>query len=519
MTTTLDEPRTTAEPVIEAERWILGTALAEIDHTPGADDLTPADFYLPRHGAIWRAIQDARAQDQPTDPIAIGEHLRTAGDLQRVGGMPYLADCVSVAMGLPGAVGYYARIVRDDARRRARRQLAIRVAQLAEADEDDWQKHAPEVLAQLTDPTGQHAGRERDSWTPLDLGPYLRGEVTRPEPTIGMYRRDGIRFLYPGKEHSVIGEMESGKSWFALACVAAELNNGNTVVYIHFEESDPSDTVERLMALGVPADVIGERFRFIAPTSPVTAAQITRLCDTPPSLVILDGVNEGMSLMGAAIREEDGVAAFRRAVITPWTRVGAAVLTCDHVVKDREARGRYALGSIHKGNALSGALIVLENADPFGRGARGRSHIYVTKDRPGHLRRHGRPTKNSPGKTYVGELIVDDTRTHVSYLDLAILAPAEDKPATPDGDGQGDELTDAVHAVIAALPGQHVPSERELFAQMRKAGWQVRENVIRAAVDDLIVSHRLAETTGKRGAKGYRVVPQQATNNTGEESA
>jgi hypothetical protein len=62
---------------------------------------------------------------------------------------------------------------------------------------------------------------DTDSWAPLDLGPYLRGEVKRPVPSLGLYRSDGVRLIYPGKEHSVIGEMESGKSWLLLASAAA----------------------------------------------------------------------------------------------------------------------------------------------------------------------------------------------------------------------------------------------------------------------------------------------------------
>lgn len=497
-----DTEHPTDQVVHGAEQIVLGALMLDptaVDRLAGR--LTARQFYRGRHGEIYRQLLTAAAAGDPVDPAALARRLDDAGELGRAGGINYLHDLIA-AVPTVAQVDYYVGIVLDAAEQR---DLAAHADRLRYAsgitDPDRRRQLVDEITQQLT---GQPAG-ERDSWTPLDLGPYLRGEITRPEPTIGVYRRDGVRFIYPGKEHSVIGEMESGKSWFALACVAAELDAGNVVVYIHFEESDPSDTVERLQALGVPDAAIAARFRFVAPTSPVTTAQISRLCAEPtPTLVILDGVNEGMSLMGAAIREEDGVAAFRRAVITPWIRAGCAVLTCDHVVKDKESRGRYALGSIHKGNALSGALIVLENADPFGRGARGRSHIYVTKDRPGHLRRHGRPTKNAPGKTYVGELIVDDTRTHVNYLDLAILAPAEEK-ATLD-DGHGDQLADAVHQVITGLPDGAVGSERALFAEMRKAGWQVRESAIRDAVDDLIVAHRLAETTGKRGAKGYRVV-------------
>ncbi|MEU5939396.1 DnaB-like helicase N-terminal domain-containing protein [Micromonospora sp. NPDC047548] len=507
----IDHPNPTAvDPVVEAERFILGTALTEIDHTPGADHLTPGDFYLPRHGAIWRTIQDARAAGEPVDPVAVGERLRLAGDLQRAGGMAYLTDCTSAAIG-PGTVAHHAGIIAAVARRRARHQLLARAAQIVD-DDERWEEHGPAILTQLGD---QAAGRpatggERDSWQPVDLGPYLRGEVARPEPTVGVRRRDGLRFIYPGKEHSVIGEMEAGKSWFALASVAAELDQGHTVVYVHFEEADPSDTIERLQALGVHDDDIAGRFRFVAPARAVTETQMARLiADPAPSLVILDGVNEGMAMHAAGIRDEDGVALFRRLLITPFIRSGCAVLTCDHVVKDRENRGRYALGSIHKGNALSGALILLENADPFGRGARGRSHVYVTKDRPGHLRRHGRGTKTS-GKTFMGEMIVDDTRTHVSYLDLAILPPAEPTEPTEQDTERGAQLADAILTVIGAQPDQHVSSERTLFAVLRAAGWQVRDAVVKDTVDDLIVGGRLAETIGRRGAKGYRVVATAA---------
>lgn len=62
-----------------------------------------------------------------------------------------------------------------------------------------------------------------------------------------------------------------------------------------------------------------------------------------------------------------------------------------------------------------------------------------------------------------------------------------------------------VFAVLDALPDKAVASERELFAQCRKAGIKARESYIRHAVDDLIVASRLVEVTGKRNAKGYQI--------------
>lgn len=290
------------------------------------------------------------------------------------------------------------------------------------------------------------------SWRPVDLGPYLRGEVRRIEPSIGLCRDDGLRLIYPGKEHSVIGEMESGKSWICLACVAAELDAGHHVVYIHFEESDPTDTVERLRALGVPSDVIEDRFRFVGPDVPVNAGWLAELLDPVPSLVVLDGVNEAMSLHRQAIREEDGAAAFRRRLVKPCTAAGAAVLSADHVGKDPEKRNMGPLGSIHKGNGLTGALIMLENVETFGRGRRGRSRVFVLKDRPGHLRRNGKPTK-VPRKTYMGELVVDDERGWKDYLELMFFAP-KDVPETSGQDDPHAETDAAVLAVVVKLGKQ-----------------------------------------------------------------
>ena len=295
-----------------------------------------------------------------------------------------------------------------------------------------------------------------DSWDPIDLGPYMRGEVVRPSPTVGIMRSDGLQLLYPGKEHSVIGEMESGKTWFAAACVSAEVVLGNHVVYIHFEETDPTDLVERLRALGMfDADIV-KFLRFVCPARPASGDAIRALLEPVPSLVIFDGVNEAMSLHRWAIREEDGAAMFRRHLVMPFVRAGAGTLACDHVVKNVEARGRGPLGSIHKGNGITGTLIMLENAEPFGRGTRGRSHVYVTKDRPGFLRQHGRPDDKVPGKTYMGELVVDDSQTRTPDLELRFWAP-RDRPEADD-DGERVEPRELARRVSKELADMHVLS-------------------------------------------------------------
>lgn len=332
------------------------------------------------------------------------------------------------------------------------------------------------------------------SWTPIDLGPYLRGEVTRPEPSIGLHRGDDIQLIYPGKEHSCIGEMECGKSWFALASAAAELIRGKHVIYVHFEECDPSDTAERLVALNVPDNIILERFRFVGPDQPVSQIAWQRLLDPVPSLVVLDGVNEAMSLHQQGIRDEDGAAAFRRLLVKPCTAVGAAVLSLDHVVKDREKRDRGPLGSIHKGNGLSGTLILLENAQPFGRDKKGASYVFVTKDRPGYLRRHGKATK-MPGKTFMGTLVVDDTKLYVPFLDVAFIEPQDKKDEEPEATGVAAERDDDLvfTTVEKLVADEKRPTVKPIRALIREST-SISNQRVDDALERLVLADRLNRT-------------------------
>lgn len=354
--------------------------------------------------------------------------------------------------------------------------------------EDMW---GPDWYHPFRPPHDQPGRDIPQTWEPIDLGPYLRGEIVRPEPRVGLARSDGLRLLYPGKEHAVVAEMEAGKSWFSSACCTAEMADGHPVVYIHFEESDPLGTIERLQALGVDDHDILKLFKFVGPEQQVTRAAINALLVPTPSLVVLDGVNEAMSLHGWGVRDEDGAAQFRKHLVKPCTAVGAAVLSNDHVVKNVEARGRNAIGSIHKGNGLNGVLIMLENAEPFGRGQRGRSHVYVTKDRPGNLRRHGRPTKTA-GKTFMGELVVDDTRLRVSYLDLMFWAPAEQAQPEQTVEHDADPIEAIVLETVKALADKG--AEANLRAVRGLAG--VGKDKVDGALERLVFSGVLTESRG-----------------------
>lgn len=490
-----------------AERHVL-SAMMHGGAERAAQMLTPNEFGDLRNALLYDHILELWAGEEPTSWLSVLHRIEKNGTIKRSDTVTWLQE-ISALDVIPAQVGYFATIVQEEAERRRIVKIGAQLSQAGTLDD-------PERRAQVVDSLreeltgGQLTESAADSWKPLDLTAFLDGTYERPEPNVGIVRADGLRLLYPGKEHAVIGEMESGKSWFSLACVAAELFSDRTVVYVHFEEDDPADTVDRLRLLGVPAYQIRTRFLFIGPHQAATAERIRKLTEMRPSLVVLDGQNEGMVLHGQDIREEQGAGKFRALLVKPFTAVGAAVLACDHVVKDAESRGRYALGSIHKGNALNGSLIVLENAEPFGRGERGVSRVYVTKDRPGHIRRHGQKTK-IPGKTYLGMLAVDDTRKWRDELDLTWSAPADTPPDEPQDakPNRNRQVAAWVLEVIAGEPEQSVESRNRMYALMRKAGYSIDEAVIRTALEDLVVADSIEEVKG-RGI-GYRVRPGGAS--------
>jgi hypothetical protein len=348
---------------------------------------------------------------------------------------------------------------------------------------------------------GAPGAPEGSSWAAVDLGPYLRGEVERPRPSVGATREDGLCFLYPGREHACIGEMESGKSWFAIACAAAELRKGNRVEYIHFEEADPQGTVDRLVGIGVSVERIQAGFTFRGPETPITADIVDEIRRVPPSLVILDGQNEAMALHGQEIREEKGPAEYRRKLVKPFTAMGAAVLSLDHVVKDKDqSRNGYALGSIMKGNGLSGSLILLEGKDPFGQGRKGASHVFVTKDRPGSLRTGGRAT-GVARKFYMGTLVVDGTGGEVA---LRLTVPPDE--LDPDDDFGAAALRrqdEAVFAALQRLEAADEPATQQQVYTAARESYPLRKEAAASSLLRLNEAGRVKVRLGARGSKIY----------------
>ena len=259
------------------------------------------------------------------------------------------------------------------------------------------------------------------SWRRVDLSAVLDGTWKAPEPTVGD-RDDGRGLFYAGRMHAVAAEAESGKTWFGLVAVATELTRGQSCVYLDFED-DEGGICGRLLTMGIDAGVIGARFGYIRPEHPLGQVAAFDLAeamgDLKPSLVILDGVTEAMSLHGLELKDNTDVAKFWQLLPRRLARTGAAVVLLDHVVKDRESRAGYAIGGVHKLNGLNGAMYLMENREPFGIGRTGRSRVLLRKDRPGQLRRYGVPAQDN--LFWYCDLVVDSHGE--DFAEVSLPAP------------------------------------------------------------------------------------------------
>jgi hypothetical protein len=214
--------------------------------------------------------------------------------------------------------------------------------------------------------------------------------------------------LYPARVHSLSSESEGGKTWLALAVALTEMDAGRSVVYLDFEDG-PEGVAGRLVTMGARADLLAERFAYLSPSQPLGTGihrdDLVRLFDEQqPSLVVIDGVTEAMGLHGLDPLSNRDAATFGRLLPRLAASSGAAVLLLDHVTKSVEGRGRYAVGAVHKLNAIDGAALLLENRKPFGVGLTGRSTLRIAKDRPGQLRRRALPSTS--GLSWLGDLVV-----------------------------------------------------------------------------------------------------------------
>lgn len=272
---------------------------------------------------------------------------------------------------------------------------------------------------------------ERTSWWPVDLSGLIAGDIPPEAPAAFLTREDGQRLFYAGKVNGLIGESESGKTWVALLAVAQALTEGHPVLYLDFEDT-AAGILARLRLMGT-SDADLARLAYISPdeTFGILAHRdlTEHVAATLPRLVVLDGYNAAMTMMGLNLIDNADIYRFALAILRPLKRTGAAVVTIDHVTKSKEGRGAFAIGGQAKRSDVDGCSISVEVVQAFGKGMAGKLRLTVSKDRPGLVRAVSGGAKNA------GLAHIDSTGpTTRVWIDGPDLRPVEERgPFRPTG--------------------------------------------------------------------------------------
>lgn len=340
-------------------------------------------------------------------------------------------------------------------------------------------------------PTPDQDTAERTSWWPRDLARVLSGHDDDPtaQPAF-LARADGQQLFYPGRINGLLGASESGKSWLAIEATRQALAAGHTVHYFDFEDS-PIGLVGRLRTIGIPDDHL-QRFAYIGPEEALTAAAAADLTETlraQPDLIILDGFNAAMTLLGLELESNSDATRFAQLLLKPLAATGAAVVTVDHLPKNKENRGPGGIGAQAKRAMASGCLITVEVLTPPAPGQTGKLHLTVDKDRPGAVR------GASTGARNVGTAVLtSDPGTG----DLSITIETPERSVNDAGKFRPTTLMQHVSDFLATMPGEWV-TRRSIEAEVRGRGTAVRD-----ACDRLVEEGFAERRPGDRGAVLHR---------------
>ncbi len=463
------------------EKALLGYTITNPHTAPTlTNTIRPDAFYNPTHETIWHTITTLVDQGHTPDHLTVLHHLPPGARVDHAQ-LLQLRDYADLITDPKTATDHLNTTAR---RRHATTALTAAQHRLTTTDDPTGAlEQAMDALEQgLRDTYNPGTSTTPPTtWAPVDLTPVLAGEHLDPPPTI-LRRADGQPLIYDGAVHTISGESESGKTWLTLLAALQELQDNNGVTFIDFE--DRADRViARLLALGATPTQIRDNFAYVRPDRPLDDTGRKALTPhlTGRKLVILDGVTEAMTIHGYDLNSNSDAALFY-GLLPRWIAdQGPAVILIDHVVKDREQQGRFAIGAQHKLAGIDGAAYTVKVLMPFSRGKRGIARVDVSKDRPGHVREYAH------GKT-IAEFTLDATAGDLILQ--AHLLPTNDH--TNRGDAfEPTHLMEKISRYVQANPGL---SKKALEAQLNG-----KTDTKRLALELLVTRGYVGTKAGPRG--------------------
>lgn len=207
-------------PVTTADRAVVGAVLLAGRRT--LDDLAelgfdPADLYVPKHEAIYRAALDLATHGQAVDAVTVANHL--GSDLTRYGGHVYLTELIEACLS-PASATHYARIVERHAVRRRLTRAGRAITQLGSGPDDGGD--LPAIVDAAQTEVAAIADRVHGRVISDDMATALDDVIDRLETGGAPVVPTGIRHL----DDALSGGLQQG----TLTTIAARPGAGKTIV-------------------------------------------------------------------------------------------------------------------------------------------------------------------------------------------------------------------------------------------------------------------------------------------------
>ena len=239
-----------------AEQSVLGSMLLSKDAIADVSEvLKGADYYRPAHETIHDTIIDLYGRGEPVDMVTVAAELQRRGELQRIGGAPYL-HTLSANVPIAANAGYYAEIVREKAILRRLVDAGTKIVQIGYAGEGQIDAVVDQAQAEVYKIADRRSGED---YVPLsDIMDGVLDEIEAiSNREAGLYGvptgfadfDDLTNGLHSGQMIIVAARPAMGKSTLALDfCRAASIHNNLASVFFSLEMTRSEITMRLLSA-------------------------------------------------------------------------------------------------------------------------------------------------------------------------------------------------------------------------------------------------------------------------------
>ncbi len=247
---------------LEAEQSVLGSMLLDRDAIILiATSLKADDFYHPANGTVYQAVRELYERREPTDILTLSDELARRGQLDQIGGLPYLASLMDA---VPTAVHveYYAKIVERTSTMRRLIDAGASIVGMGFRNDLEVEDALDRAERAVFDVAQRRATREfvqiqevlDEIFEKLDTLQHDRGSLVGV-PT-GFSELDKLTGGFQRSDLIIIAARPSfGKSSFALGIAhAASVKHGRTVGIFSLEM--PADqVVQRILSIETTVDI------------------------------------------------------------------------------------------------------------------------------------------------------------------------------------------------------------------------------------------------------------------------